>query len=101
MSGACETVGDCGHVDSLLAGAVRNRRTFVLGSDSELGLYFGDADAQVAFDFCDGLGLSEVAGVIEVLQVRLQLLEEFAREAVAHRIMILPQNRCRRLTILL
>jgi hypothetical protein len=42
-----------------------------------------------------------VAGVIEVLQVRLQLLEEFAREAVAHRIMILPQNRCRRLTILL
>lgn len=62
--------------------------------DSELSLDFGDAGSEPALDLCNGLRVSEVAGVIEVLQVGLQLLEEFMGKAVAHRLMILPQNRC-------
>jgi hypothetical protein len=48
-------------------------RTFVLPCDFELSLYFGDTDAKAALDLCNGLGLSEVAGFIEVLQVGPQL----------------------------
>jgi hypothetical protein len=35
-----------------------------------------------------------VAGVIEVLQIIPQLVEEFARKSMAHGPTILPQNMC-------
>gem|GEM_PF-6965707 len=63
---------------------------------SEFSLYLGDADVEAALDLCDCLGFSaEVAGLIEVLQVCAQLIEEFAGKALTHRLMILPQSRCK------
>ncbi len=70
------------------------RRALALSSDSEFGLDFGDAAAKSAFDFRDGLGLTEVTGFIKVLQVGAQFVEEFAGKAETHRETILPQNRC-------
>ena len=63
--------------------------------DSEFSLYFGDAGAEAALDLGDRLCLSEVAGLIEMLQVVPQLVEEFVGKAVAHRDTILSQNRCK------
>ncbi len=48
-------------------------------SDSELGLCFGDASTEAALDFFNSLALSEVSGLVEMLQKCAQLIEEFAR----------------------
>lgn len=71
---------------------MRIRGALVLTFGSEFGLYFSDAGPEAALDFCDGRGFSKVAGVVEMLQVGPQIVEEFARKAVAHRLMILPQS---------
>ena len=52
---------------------------FALFSDSELGLCFGDASTEAALDFFNSLALSEVSGLVEMLQKCAQLIEEFAR----------------------
>jgi hypothetical protein len=77
-------------------GAVRIGRTIAQAFHSEFSLYFRYPDEEPALDFCDCLSFSEVAGLIEVLQVGSQLVKKFVWEAMAHRESILPQNRCTR-----
>jgi hypothetical protein len=69
--------------------------TVAFSPDSEFRLNFGDADTKPTFDLGNGLGLSEVTGLIEMLQVGAQFVEKLAGKAETHRKSILSQNRCK------
>jgi hypothetical protein len=62
----------------------RIRGILALSFDSEFSFYFGNAGREATLDLCDGFGLSDVASVIEVLQIVPELDEQFARKTVAH-----------------
>ena len=68
----------------LLHGAAGIRGHGAVACELEFSFYFGDADKEAALDLGDGLGLAEMAGGVEVLQVGTQLVEELAGKAVAH-----------------
>jgi hypothetical protein len=61
-------------IDGLSVVALRSRRTVAFAPDSEFSLNFSDAAAQAVLDLCNGLGFSEVTGLIEMLQVGAQFV---------------------------